>query len=258
MITSTANPKIKNLALLGKNAKERIEQGVFLAEGRKMFKEAPREWIKKVYVTEAYLEEEGTAEELNGLSFEVVSDHVMKAAANTQAPQGILLLLSIPKWEFGEVMCDPKAFCLFLENIQDPGNLGTMLRTAEAAGATAVIADKRTVDLYNPKAIQATMGSVYRLPFFVAEDFYEMLESRKKCGMKLYAAHLKGKVLYDEADYRGPCGFMIGNEGNGLTEEAARQADAYIKIPMEGKIESLNAAAAAAVLLYEVNRQRRR
>ena len=118
--------------------------------------------------------------------------------------------------------------------------------------------NKTTVDLFNPKTIRSTMGSIYRVPFFVAEDLEETMQELKEKGVKLYAAHLKGTMQYDEPDYTGATGFLIGNEGNGLSDEIANLADTYIKIPMEGKVESLNAAISASLLMYEANRQRRR
>lgn len=258
MITSTSNSRIKNLVLLGKKAKARKEQGVFLAEGRKMIEEAPKEWIRELYVSESYLAEKENDGSLRGMEYEVLSDHVMKAAADTQTPQGILAVVSMPRWNFDDIAEKDGGSYLFLEDIQDPGNLGTMIRSGEAAGITAVIASRGTVDLYNPKTIRSTMGSIYRVPFFAADNFKQTICTMKEQGIKLYAAHLKGNRLYDEPDYRHKCGFLIGNEGNGLTEEIAGLADEYIRIPMEGSVESLNAAIAAAVLMYEVNRQKRR
>ena len=156
-----------------------------------------------------------------------------------------------------DILKQPKALLLFLENIQDPGNLGTMMRTAEGAGVTGIIMSRETVDIYNPKTIRATMGSLYRMPFVYVEDFCGTVQRAKSQGIRLYAAHLKGKNTYDGEDYRQPTGFLIGNEGNGLTKEAADSATDYIRIPMGGELESLNAAVAVAVLMYEANRQRR-
>lgn len=257
MITSTSNPQVKNLVLLGKKAKARKEQGVFLAEGRKMLEEAPKEWIRNIYLSESFVCDKKNWDMIRKLEYEVLSDHVMKAVADTQTPQGILLVISIPEWDYTEITQNPKGCYLFLENIQDPGNLGTMLRTGEAAGVTAVIADRTCVDLYNPKTIRATMGSVYRMPFFVAEEFRGAIQGLKERGAKFYAAHLDGAQMYDEADYTGACGFLIGNESKGLTEETAALAGTCIKIPMQGNVESLNAAIAASVLMYEADRQRR-
>ena len=146
---------------------------------------------------------------------------------------------------------------LIAESIQDPGNLGTMLRTGEGAGISGIILNKTTVDLFNPKTIRSTMGSVYRVPFYIAEDLHDTIRSLQKNGIAVYAAHLKGTQSYDMPDYTKGCAFLIGNEGNGLTDETAALADEYIRIPMEGKVESLNAAIAATLLMYEVHRQRR-
>lgn len=257
MITSTSNPQVKNLILLGKKSKARKEQGVFLAEGRKMFEEAPGEWIQKVYVSESFFSEDLNKKILFGTEYEVLSDSVFKAVSDTRTPQGILTVLSMPDWKLEEGIESSNGSYLFLESIQDPGNLGTMLRTGEGAGIRAIIANKTTVDIYNPKTIRSTMGSIYRVPFFVAEDFGAAILEMKSRGVKIYAAHLKGSVPYDEPDYTRAAGFLIGNEGNGLTEETAALADSYIRIPMEGKVESLNAAIAATILMYEASRQRR-
>lgn len=257
MITSTSNPQIKNLILLEKKAKIRKEQGVFLAEGRKMLKEAPRERIQKIYVSEAFLLQEENQELLRGREYEVLSDKVFKAVSDTQTPQGVLTMVSMPSWSLEDILAQSNGSYLFLESIQDPGNLGTMLRTGEGAGITAVIANASTVDLYNPKTVRSTMGSIYRVPFLAVENFKETIQKMKDDGMKCYAAHLKGSKMYDMPDYRRICGFLIGNEGNGLSDEIAALADEYIKIPMAGEVESLNAAIAATILMYEVNRQRR-
>jgi len=144
-----------------------------------------------------------------------------------------------------------------LESIQDPGNLGTMLRTGEGAGISGVIMNQTTVDLFNPKTIRSTMGSIYRVPFYVTKDLKSTIKDLKSQGILVYAAHLKGTLCYDEPDYKMPTAFMIGNEGNGLSDEIAECADTYIKIPMQGKVESLNAAISATLLMYETNRQRR-
>ena len=120
-----------------------------------------------------------------------------------------------------------------------------------------MIMHKTTVDLFHPKTVRSTMGSLYRVPFYVAEDWEKDLHRISEAGISLYAAHLQGKQMYDMFDYRSDCGFLIGNEGNGLTDATAAMADAYLRIPMEGSVESLNAAMAAGILMYEVNRQRR-
>ena len=130
------------------------------------------------------------------------------------------------------------------------------MRTAEGAGAAAVIMNKSTVDLFNPKVIRSTMGSIFRVPFLIYDDLSEAVTELQSNGVTIYAAHLEGGIYYNEELYQGSSGFLIGNESKGLTEEISRLADKRIKIPMEGKLESLNAAVSAAILMYESRKNR--
>ena len=189
---------------------------------------------------------------------EIVGDSVFKQISDTQTPQGIMAVIEMPHYELADLLDGDRTHLLILESIQDPGNLGTMLRTGEGAGITGVIMNSQTVDLYNPKTVRSTMGSLYRMPYYISDDLEGTINLLKEKGVKLYAAHLKGALSYDEPEYTRACGFMIGNEGNGLSDQIADMADTYIKIPMEGKVESLNAAISATLLMYECNRQRRR
>lgn len=260
MISSTSNQQIKNIQNLMKKAKERKKQNVFIVEGPKMCFEAPHKLLKAVYVSESFYKENRYAKELNSVEVvtEVVSDQVFKTISDTQTPQGIMAIVQMPEYKLEDVINKEQPHILILESIQDPGNLGTMIRTGEGAGISGIIMNKTTVDIFNPKTVRATMGSLYRVPFFIAEDLTEAIAKLKENGIRLYAAHLKGKMSYDKPDYTNPCGFLIGNEGNGLSDEIADLADNYIKIPMTGKVESLNAAISATLLMYECSRQRRR
>ena len=257
MISSQSNQQMKNLSALIKKTKERKNQGCFVAEGPKMCLEAPREWVKAVYVSQSFFNNPENQARLPE-EYEVVADNVFKAVSDTQTPQGMMSVIKMPSYELEDLLQGERTCLLVLESIQDPGNLGTMIRTGEGAGITGVIMNRRTVDLFNPKTVRSTMGSLYRVPFYIAEDLGETVDLLKSKGIKLYAAHLKGEMSYDEPDYTGACGFMIGNEGNGLSDELADMADEYIRIPMEGQVESLNAAISATLLAYECNRQRRR
>ena len=122
---------------------------------------------------------------------------------------------------------------------------------------TGILLSRDCVDIYNPKTIRSTMGAVYRMPFLYKDDMMEGIAYLKNKNIRVYAAHLEGKNSYDKEDYCGGTAFLIGNEGNGLRPEVAEKADAWVRIPMEGQAESLNAAVAAAVLMFEVSRQRR-
>lgn len=254
MISSTSNTRIKNIGILKKSAKERKEQGSFIVEGPRMFFEIPRERLKEAYLTEAF--KERYEAELSGYSYEIISDAVCRHLSDTKTPQGVIAVVEKREISLSELLKLEKNPCfLLLENLQDPGNMGTILRTGEGAGVTGVIMNRSTVDPYNPKVIRATMGAVFRVPFVITDDFGEAIGCLKKAGITIYAAHLDGKVFY-EYDYRPGCAFLIGNEGKGLTKETALEAERLIRIPMKGQVESLNAAVASTVLLYEVMRQR--
>ena len=265
MIASTANPRIKQLVQWQTKAKERKKDGVFVAEGFKMLEEAPDNMVREIYLAEELEERLQNSEnkkeqllwsKIRNIGYESVTAEVMKKAADTQNPQGVLAVLTQPVYKLEELLNAENGLYLMLEDIQDPGNLGTMFRTGEGAGITGVIMTKNTVDIFNPKTIRSTMGAVYRVPFIYVETLTEVLEIMKQKKISTYAAHLAGKTYYDSFSFTGSTAFLIGNEGNGLKKETAEAADYYLKIPMEGKLESLNAAIAAALLMYEAHRQR--
>ena len=195
--------------------------------------------------------------ELRKHGYTTVTDDVMKSMSDTQTPQGILCVVKQPSCVIEDIMGNKKShLLLILEGLQDPGNLGTIFRTSEAAGVTGIIMSRETVDIYNPKTIRSTMGSIYRVPFIYSEDLYTDLDKLRTHGISVYAAYLTGSVSYDKCDYRSDTAFLIGNEGNGLSDKALSHSDTRVRIPMEGSVESLNAAVSAAVLIYEAHRQR--
>lgn len=288
MISSTANSKVKRLVALVQKAKLRREEQLFVVEGIRMFREAPAEWIREVYVSETFLqkcEQENDTELIQRIKknqYEIFTDEVFKKVSDTQTPQGVLCVLAMPHYDLANLIdnvnkagnanavgskdCMNRCLAdsqkapllMLLEDLQDPGNLGTILRAGEGAGVDGVVMTSRTVDIMNPKVIRATMGSIYRVLFFIVDDLGETIDYLIKKGVQVYAAHLDESVDYDEPDYTKPTAFLIGNEGGGLRRETAQRASQYIKIPMAGQVESLNAAAAATVLMYEAARQRRK
>lgn len=261
MITSTSNAKIKRIVQLRKKKKARDAEGVFLVEGIRMFREIPEKLLQEIYISESCEEKEGKEIRRRasacGIRPELVSDGVFSHLSDTQTPQGILCVVRQLSYSLEEVADAPCPHMLVLDRLQDPGNVGTILRTAEGAGVTGILLDGECADIYNPKTIRSTMGSIFRMPFYYIQDLEEGIRYLKKRGICTYAAHLEGKRAYDEEDYRKPCAFLIGNEGNGLRPEIADLADTYIRIPMAGEVESLNAAIASAVLMFEAGRQRR-
>lgn len=260
MITSVSNQQMKTIVQLNKKARARRELRAFLVEGIKMFRETPPELLQRVYVSEQFLKEEKNHACLSesGIEYELVSDSVFAHVSDTNTPQGILAVVRQPEYRFEDLLREGRTRLLVLEDIQDPGNLGTMFRTAEGAGMTGIIMTRETVDLFSPKTVRATMGSIYRMPFYVSEDLHRTIVALRDAGVHTYAAHLRGEKYYDELDFTGATAFLIGNEGNGLKQETADLADTYLKIPMEGQLESLNAAMAAGILMYEAHRQCRK
>lgn len=261
MITSTANAKVKRIVNLKKKRKARDEEKVFLVEGMRMFLEVPADRLLEVYVSEScYKKEKRAVDDVLKeacITPELLSDTVFSYASDTKSPQGILCVLRQMEYTKEQVMSADNPMLLVMDNLQDPGNMGTIIRTAEGAGVSGIVMSKDCVDIYNPKTIRSTMGSIYRMPFYYEEDIPGMVEYLEKKGIRTFAAHLEGRNAYDEEDYRGPCAFLIGNEGSGLREEAAKTAGTYVKIPMKGQVESLNAAIAASILIFEAGRQRR-
>ena len=170
---------------------------------------------------------------------EEVDDKVFRSLSDTVTPQGILCLVRQVDTPLSSMLEARQPLLMILEDLQDPGNLGTILRTGEGAGVSGVILNKNCVDLYNPKVIRSTMGSVYRMPVLTVDSISDILPELKKQGVRTYAAHLRGEHFYDQEDFRGKTAFFIGNEGNGLSDELSGQADCLIKIPMQGDRKSV-------------------
>lgn len=271
MITSFSNGRIKFIRDLMLRSRTRKKEGLFVAEGVKMFLEVPVDEISEVYVTERlftrlkYEKElpskyEACRERLKEVPYEVVADEIFARISDTVSPQGVISIVQRREYSLEDVLSSKRnALYVVLENLQDPGNLGTIMRTAEAAGVESVILGENCVDMYNPKVIRSTMGAIYRVPFTYVENVREAIRFMGERGISTYAATLtKTAKAYDEYDYHAATAFVIGNEGNGLTEEAISLSGAQVFIPMEGEAESLNASIAAGILMYEAARQRRK
>lgn len=256
MISSTSNSQVKNLIQLLNKTKARREQNVFVVEGIKMFLETPPDRLEKVYVSEKFISNPSGRESLDGFSYEVIRDDIFKYISDTVNPQGILAIVKRYETSIEKILSDDKNTFVVLENLQDPGNLGTIMRTAEGAGVGGIIMTGNTVDIYNPKVIRSTMGAIYRVPFMYTDDLEGIISKLKKREVLIAAAHLDGKRNYFNEDFNRKVAFIIGNESNGITDKTANMADLLVKIPMEGKVESLNASIAASLLMYEAYRQK--
>lgn len=260
MIESVSNAQIKRIGKLKKSARFRRQEKAFIAEGFKMVEEGCRHGlVQAVYVRESAREEYAAeiSRTIGDVKIEWVSDAVFREISDTTSPQGILAVIHMPQYAREEILSTPEATLVCLENIQDPGNLGTIIRTAEGAGVRGVVLSKGCVDLFNPKVVRSTMGALYRVPYYITEDMTTEVECMRQKGFRMFAARLDASEDYTKVDYRGKIGILIGNEANGLCKETAARADVGVKIPMEGQLESLNAAVSAALLMYESHRQRR-
>lgn len=260
MITSAENSKIKDVCRLMAKKKERHSRGLFVAEGERLVFEVPCERIVNIFCTDDFAKMR--PDMIIPDKTQIVSDKVFAKMSDTETPQGVLAVIRMP----ADVSLDMllkgsdksnSPLIIFAEDIRDPGNLGTIVRSAEAAGASGIVVNDKSVDIYSPKTVRATMGSIYRMPVFLAKDFHEELMAAKKRGIRLYAAYLGSSISYYEADFTVPCGILIGNEAAGLSKTAAKLADERIIIPMSGEVESLNAAMAASIIAFEAQRQRK-
>ncbi|MCR5236548.1 MAG: RNA methyltransferase [Lachnospiraceae bacterium] len=235
--------KIREVRALCERPSARRRTGLFVAEGERLVEEIPPESIETVYMSDSFMKSHS----------EMRCDFVMKDCdfvklADTKHPQGILAVARQRTYSLKDMMGGD--LYVILETIQDPGNLGTIIRTAEAAGVAGVIMNKGCADIYSPKVVRSTMGSIFRIPFLYTDDLQVALSELKREGVTVYAADLAGNSVDDEK-IAARRAFIIGNEGNGITKKTIGLADRIVSIPMAGKVESLNAAVSAAILMYK-------
>ena len=250
MISSKSNAKIKNVKKLLSSAKERRLQGVLVIEGLRLVRETSPEMCEQLFLSES-LAKTGEFDTSLYKNVEIVSDEVFRSLSDTVTPQGVLAVVKQPSWTLEQLSFENGCRLLLLDDIQDPGNLGTILRTAEAAGVDMVIMSEGCADIFNPKVIRSTMGSIFRLPF-VTDDLVSVIEMLKTEGVTVYGAALEGSSDYREVEFSEKTAIVIGNEGNGISGNVLNAVNEKIRIPMKGQIESLNAAVSAAILLYHI------
>ncbi|HET7145111.1 MAG TPA: RNA methyltransferase [Anaerolineales bacterium] len=254
MITSSQNSKIKLIRALQGRAKERREAGAFLAEGVRLVEEALiNDWGFQFALYDNSLSERGWLQveslKSKGVDMEEVSASVMKSLSETETPQGILAVLN----DSPLPIPDSLNFILIPDQIRDPGNLGTLLRTAAAAGVQAVLLAPETTDAFAPKVVRSGMGAHFRLPIH-SLSWDEI--KQHTIDLKVYLADMNGKSCW-KTDLCQPLALVIGGEADGASEQAREIVNQKISIPMNGNIESLNAGVAGSVLMFEVVRQRK-
>jgi len=263
-VSSPQNPVYKADLKLKRAAHARKED-VFIVEGVRAVEELVKAkgWtIREAFVSQNKEEAmKPLLEAMGDVPILSVPYDMLQNLSETQTPQGILAVVKRRHFN-AEGIVDSllrtklNPFLILLENLQDPGNVGTILRSADAMGAQIVLVSKDTCDVYSGKVVRAAMGSLLHLPVCEIDSVPQTADMLHSRGIKLTAGHLKGTKASFEADLTGPVCLMIGNEGSGLSEEASRAADQLVRIPMPGHAESLNAAMAAGMLMYETVRQR--
>ncbi len=254
MITSTKNPRVKLIHRLQNDRMAREKEGVFVIEGTRLINEAiaaQARFQMAFHTDHLDVRGRGLIHNMQRLGAEIfpVSDEVMSACSDTVAPQGILAVLPIPEHPIPSSI----NLALILDRITDPGNLGTILRTALATGVDAVLLTEGTVDAYNPKVVRSAMGA--HLHLSIATSSVAGIP-RQLAGMELYLADIRAQRSYFEVDWREPAGLIIGSEASGVQPDIEEIAAHGVRVPMPGKTESLNAAVTTAVILYEILRQR--
>ncbi len=250
-ITSTANATVKNACLL-KQKKERDERGTFLIEGIKMLGEAVSSGMEivRVFATEDVYKE--NAELIDGASGElyVVSDAVLEKISEWKTPQGVIAEVRRKLRNYEEILKKDKLFMLVLDGVQDPGNIGTIIRTSEAAGIDLIVTTEGTADCFQPKALRASMGSAFRIPVSEGFSSEELIAELKKNKITVGATSLQGKNIYEADTTAKKLALVFGNEGNGISEAFSKNADLLLRLPMHGKVESLNVAVSAGIIMY--------
>lgn len=256
MITSLSNSKVQRVRALQAHAKERREAQAFVVEGVRLAEEALKSsWPAELVFYTDKLSERGRAiigaYGRRGIEIEIVSPQVMRSISDTETPQGILVVLHRQELVYSTTL----DFVFIPDGVRDPGNLGSMLRTAAAAGVQLVFLPPGTVDAYSPKVVRSAMGAHFRLPMLEA-GWQEIKSRLDRHRLEGYLAAAEGGMRYDQADLRHPLALIIGGEASGASPEADGLARHRVHIPMPGGGESLNAATAAAILFFEVLRQR--
>lgn len=257
MIDNPRSPRVRAVAKLAKRDGRR-ETGRFLLEGPQAVGEALATrpgLLTEVYATKAAIERHGDlARAAKDARVEIasVTEKVIEAMADTVTPQGVVAVAEQFASTLDDVVAGRPRLVAVLEEIRDPGNAGTILRAADAAGADAVVFSGQTVDPYHPKVVRATTGSLFHIPHVVGVSLAEAVAALRGAGLRVLAADVSGEDLLDaRAELAAPTAWVFGNEAHGLDEERLALADRVLRLPIYGQAESLNLATAASVCLYE-------
>jgi RNA methyltransferase, TrmH family len=260
-ISSKDNSVVKHLRSLS-DAKTRKKEQLFLVEGVKIVEEAlrDRDAVTLVVAAPLLVQHHGKGvlklAESRGVDVLWVSERLMDTLSESKTPQPVMAVVRMKQHSEESLLANDAGLIVIAHQLQDPGNLGTMIRTAEAVNASGVAITANTVDPYNAKAVRASMGSILRLPVVQVKEVTSFLKECKQCGFQTVATAVTAEKAHFAIDLTKPTAFLLGQEGTGLPQELLREIDHSIRIPMSSQIDSLNVATAAAVILYEALRQR--
>ena len=260
-ITSPSNSIIKEIKSLYRR-KERWAKRLFLIEGIKIVEECIDNGypITNILYSDELFNVRGGEALFNKIkSYDRlinIPDKLYRYISDVENPQGILAIAEFEINSIGNIKDKENPFFLLLDEVQDPGNMGTIIRTADAFGIDGIIVVEGCVDIYNPKVVRSTMGSIFRVPIYYEADGIDAINKLKKENITIYSTSLKGSQYIQDIDFKKGCTLIIGNESRGVCKALYTLADKLIKIPMVGEAESLNAAVASSIIMYEVMRQR--
>ncbi len=257
MISSTQNPKIKHLLLLQQKSSQRKAEGLFVVEGRREVEHCLSAGftLRTAFVCEEIGGSDLPQPSLKRGELERVSPNVYERIAYRGGTEGIVAVVEERRLGLRDLKLSASPLIVVLESVEKPGNLGAVLRSADAAGADAVVVCDPLTDLYNPNLIRSAVGAAFTVPC-VACSTEECIAFFKERGIRILTAQLQDSKLYYDTPMAGPTAIVMGTEATGLTDEWRKAADAHIRIPMLGQLDSLNVSVSAAILLFEAVRQR--
>jgi len=254
IITSPQNNLVKKFKSL-QASKGRKRFGEFIVEGNKFVLDIPESWeVLNTIFSESYAEK--NSEAVYHAAFPIIlKDSIFNALSDAVTPAGIMAVVKMKEYVLSDMLSCPKKFIILVCNLQDPGNMGTIIRTANATGASGVIVSPDSADIWSSKVVRGTAGSIFNLPIVVKDIEFAAAELKAR-GIELIATDVKASISPYQADFTKPLALMIGNESKGLSAEMLALSDVKVRLPMSAQVESLNASVASGVLMYEVLRQR--
>ena len=258
LITSKNNSNIKDLIKIRDDSKFRNDESLFYVEGERLFKDTPSNLVRKIFVLDekfSYFEKLLSGFDDNLIY--TVSNNVFEYIKSTVNSQGIIALVKYNLIDsLDNSFCNQIKNCLILDSIKDPGNLGTIIRLAEASNIDLIVLANNCCNVYNTKTIRASMSSIFRMNIYMSNDILNDIKLLKNSGFKIFTTYINDdSINYSKVDFTTKNAVIFGNEANGVSDKLLKESTNFIKIPMKGSIESLNVSIAVAIICYEIMRQ---